>query len=81
MPLSKTMQDAVDTALAHGGELVRHKYGRWSWPGCDTGWAVDSTTIFALHRRGYVSVLERGTRKWREDEVPVRVRIAVPADV
>jgi hypothetical protein len=68
-PLSATMAIALAESIEHGGALVRHAGGYWSFPGCPRGpnngvpeWNVGTSTVEALVARGqlYYSQWRRG---------------------
>jgi len=86
-PLTATMAAAVGDALMHGGQLVRHQGGHWSYPGCPRlshsgvpEWSVGGSTINALIDRGYAKVTERRVSTKHPDGFPISVQISVPDD-
>jgi hypothetical protein len=67
-PLSATMAACMVETIDHGGRLVRHVGGYWSWPGCpkrqNDGLPetyFGTTTIEALVARGELEYI-----KWRD---------------
>lgn len=64
-PLTAPMAIALDETVAHGGKLIRHQGGYWSWPGCPRRehdgmpeeW-FGTTTIDALVDRGRLQYTE-----------------------
>jgi hypothetical protein len=73
-PLSATMAIAMVEAIEHGGKLMRHQGGHWTYPGAAPtavighpyDWWCGDNTINALVDRGRLKFTEwkegRGTR-------------------
>lgn len=90
-PLSETLLDAIATARAHGGELVRRSWfrGCWTWRDCPADpragsllqgdrpvWSVTDNTIHALIRRGIATVTHT-----RDDGRPAVVRVKSESEI
>lgn len=89
-PLPSLMADAIATASAHGGTLVKLKGGYWTWPGCPTHrdgplkycfldvpeWHVSDATVRGLVKRGLVVVTE--IRRGKPDTVKLLHERAEP---
>lgn len=88
--ISGAMAEAIGYAMTHGGELVRHKGGHWTYANCPLGqfgipeWSAPTVTVQALIRLGYFVVVEwyslPGEHRWRaaddfERGWPIRVRV------
>jgi hypothetical protein len=67
LAMSATMTAALGEVGKHGGKLVRHPGGFWSYDGCPARWDglptwwVDTGTVNALERRGRITFTE-----WKE---------------
>lgn len=75
-PLSATMAAALAFSIDHGGKLVRHAGGYWTYPGCPKPHEeyFGTTTIQALVDRGELRYVEwKGGRGGR---FPIAVNIA-----
>ena len=76
-PITAAMAGAIAEINEHGGELVRHETGYWSYPGCPLAidgiprWFIGERTVAALHERGLLQFTEH------RDARPIRAR-AVP---
>lgn len=77
-PLSATMAIALAEALEHGGKLIRHVGGYWSWPGCpkhahngNPEEYFGTSTVQALVDRGEMEFVE--WKAGRGGEFPIAV--------
>jgi hypothetical protein len=82
-PLSVTMAIAIGAVIEHGGKLIRHPGGYWSWPGCPRRQHdgvpeayFGSLTVHALVERGELEYTE--WRDGRDKRFPIAA--AVPAE-
>ena len=80
MKFSATMAIAIAETIDHGGELVRHAGGFWTYPGCPRRphdgvpeWYVGGTTVQALNVRGALAYTE--WRPGRRGEFPIRAAV------
>lgn len=74
-PLTATMAGAIAEIHDHGGEIVRHDTGCWSYPGCALSnkdampvWFLGERTVQALIDRELLEVIERRNGR------PIRAR-------
>jgi hypothetical protein len=56
-PMSAVMVECLAEAIEHGGELVHHAGGHWTWPGCPRvdgvpEWRAGTSTVRSLVKRG-----------------------------
>lgn len=83
-PLSATMAIALAETIEHGGCLVRHIGGYWTYPGCtrDRGgyleWHIGASTVDALVSRGELEYSE--WKNSRNRRFPIAARTIAAAD-
>ena len=84
-PLSATMAIALAEALDHGGKLVRHAGGFWTYPNCPRyphngypEWYIGASTIKALVARGELVYTE--WKQGRNHNFPIATGIAPTPD-
>ena len=76
-PLSAVMAGVLVDIIDHGGIVVRHQGGFWSYPGCTRNngrldWYCGTTTIEALVARGDLVYTE--WKEGRRGKFPIRAQ-------
>jgi hypothetical protein len=79
-PLSATMAGVLGDIIQHGGVVVRHQGGYWSYPGCPHfgnhfDWYCGTTTIEALVARGELVYTE--WKEGRGGKFPIRACLSM----
>lgn len=82
-PLSAVMAGVLGDILQHGGVVIRHQGGFWSYPGCPfygrtPEWYCGTTTIEALVARGKLAYTE--WKKGRNGEFPIKASVVAGDD-
>lgn len=77
-PLTKPMAECLALTIEHGGKLIRHPGGHWSWPECPRycGFPTTdfgSTTVTALVTRGELEYSEWATG--RNGSFPIAAQV------
>jgi hypothetical protein len=73
--ISPTMQKALAVAREHGGVLVYWQGGFWTWEGCPSrcrgipSWSVETGTIKALVKRGWLAPTAGASGGWVRAQV------------
>ncbi len=84
MELSETMQEAIDYAIEHGGELVRYPGGWWAregWPGYGASSLKSEAWFYGFGTRTVRALVSRGLaeytdfRNGKRGDYPVRIKI------